>query len=318
MNSNARVVVTGASGFIGSNIIHALFNAGVEAHAFVRERSNLWRLQPVIEKIHLHYVDLLDEKSTVRSLQRVMPTDIIHAAVYGGYPFQKDAATIIRTNAIGFQNILTALELLNGATLINLGSSSEYGFKQFPMRETDLLEPYSIYGASKAAATIIGRAYALEHGLKIHTLRLFSPYGYWEEPSRLIPSAIVHALKNKDFHMTAGTQGRDFIFIEDVARVIIKTDFSALPPGGVYNLGAGIEVNVYEVVRLIFRLVHTKGKIIRGSLQARGNDSKTPWRADMSLSSQALSVGRLTPLAEGLSRTIKWINEHMEHYTLRE
>ena len=100
--------------------------------------------------------------------------------------------------------------------LVNTGSSSEYGIKNSAMKESSLLEPVTEYGVSKAAATLFCQSYAVTENLPIVTLRLFSPYGRYEQKSRLVPSVILAALQKINPKISSRQFVRDFIFIDDV------------------------------------------------------------------------------------------------------
>ncbi len=248
-------------------------------------------------------------------IQETKPTVIIHSATHGGYPTQQDAFQIAQTNYMSVLNLLLAIQRhAPKAVMLNLGSSSEYGLKHEPMRETDLLEPNSVYGASKAAAGLLARAFARERGLAVFSLRLFSPYGAWEDPTRLVPSALTHALTNIDFPMTSGRQGRDFIWIEDVNRIILETDFSELTRGEVFNLGSGIQTSVFDAVNLIYRLTNSSARVLRGAIPDRDTDSfDSRWQADITHAQASLNWGQLTPLEVGFARTAQWLQEYDGH-----
>lgn len=305
-----RVLVTGAGGFVGANLVQAALSLNNSVVALVRPQTDTWRLIQTPAK--LERVDLLDMDALQQVIHAFQPNLIIHSATHGGYPNQKDQTRIAQTNYLTAFNLLNAmLKVCPSATLLNLGSSSEYGTKHEPMKETDLLEPNSLYGASKAAATLLTRAFALEHGLQTFSIRLFSPYGAWEDPNRLIISAIQKALEHHDFPMTSGVQGRDFIFIDDVSRILLSTDFSELPTGAVFNLGSGTETCIFDVVSLIYQITKSRGQVLRGAIPDRQHDSfQSRWQADVSEATKALNWGNLATLEVGIKQTSQWLQAY--------
>jgi nucleoside-diphosphate-sugar epimerase len=275
-------LVTGAGGFVGANLVRAARQRHLNITALLRPSSNAWRLRG--EENIIARGDVTDLAVLSHLIQDLQPTVIIHSAVHGGYPTQQNALQTAQTNYISMLNLLVAVEkYVPNAIVLNLGSSSEYGYKSNQMRETDALEPTSVYGASKASASLLARAFALERGLSVFSLRLFSPYGAWESPTRLIPAALSHALNNRDFPMTSGSQGRDFIFMEDVARIIFETNFSELVKGDVLNLGSGIETSVFDAANLAYQVTNSKAQVLRAAIPDRNNDSfRSRWQADIS------------------------------------
>jgi nucleoside-diphosphate-sugar epimerase len=120
------------------------------------------------------------------------------------------------TNIIGSVNLIDSCAKNGFKYFINTGSSSEYGLKNSKMVETDLLEPLSAYGVTKSAFTLAAQSYAKIYKLPIVTLRLFSPYGYFDGQSRFVPTIIKSCLDNIPVNLSNPNYVRDFIFIDDV------------------------------------------------------------------------------------------------------
>ena len=105
-----KVLVTGATGFVGANLVRRLTNLNYEVTILHRENSNLWRLEDIIDQINCEIVDLNDVDKLKEIVKKVNPKKIIHLAIYGGLPSQKDEEKIIETNFNGTINLLTALQ----------------------------------------------------------------------------------------------------------------------------------------------------------------------------------------------------------------
>ena len=194
MPAPKRILVTGAAGAVGAVLCRRLLAEGHEVHVTLKRTSASWRLAAIEADLRLHHVDLTDEPAVEALLTAVRPAVIYHLAAHGAYPFQTNADGIIQTNILGTWNLLKASERVEYETFVNTGSSSEYGFKEHAMRETDLLEPSSYYAVAKCAQTLLCQHAAKRSARSINTLRLFSVYGPFEEPTRLIPTLIRRCL----------------------------------------------------------------------------------------------------------------------------
>jgi nucleoside-diphosphate-sugar epimerase len=303
-------LVTGAGGFVGANLVRAINKRGFDVVGLLRPGSNAWRLQGLEHTIARG--DVTNGDALAGLIREFKPTVIIHSATHGGYATQQDAHRIAHTNYTSILNLLLAVqEHMPETIVLNLGSSSEYGSKREPMRETDMLEPNSVYGASKAAAGLLARAFAKERGVAVFNLRLFSPYGAWEDPTRLVPSALSHALANLDFPMTSGRQGRDFIWMDDVSRIILESDFSNLAKGAVFNLGSGVQTSVFDAACLAYHVTGSSARVLRGAIPDRSHDSfDSLWQADIAHAQRSLNWGQLAPLEAGFAHTARWLREY--------
>ncbi|MDE2589458.1 MAG: NAD-dependent epimerase/dehydratase family protein, partial [Patescibacteria group bacterium] len=182
----AHILITGASGFVGSNLTRELLQSNAEITIFIRKQSNLWRLQDILPRLDVNVVDMGDIESLKRIVKKIEPDIVYHLATYGGYPFQQDLETIILNNILYSVNLMHALENSSLERFVNIGSSSEYGVKSKPMLESDITEPVIPYAIAKVAQTLFSKYFFNQYKLPTVTLRLFSVYGPYEEAGRLI------------------------------------------------------------------------------------------------------------------------------------
>lgn len=317
MISHQNILITGAGGFIGANLLYQLIPQKNTLHLIIKKTSNLWRIKKVLPSVKLYNVSLVDIKGLTKIIKRIKPTIIYHLAVHGAYPQQKNQIEIIGTNLIGTANLLIASSSINYKCFVNTGSSSEYGFKQKPMKETDLLEPNSFYAATKAAATYFCQVIAKSHHKPIITLRPFSVYGPFEEPTRFIPTVISRILKNQPVLLTSDKIRRDFIYIEDIINAYLKIPavINKRIYGEVFNLGTGKQYTNDQVVRTIKNLLRKKIVIKKGAYQRRSWDSNF-WVADISKSKKILRWKAKYGLEKGLEKTIKWFTKNYEYSTV--
>lgn len=315
-----KILITGATGFVGANILHCLVKSDNEIHIILRETSNIWRIKDIINKnkVKKHCCDLTDREKIKKIVSNIKPEIIFNLSVHGGYPFQKDSIKIINTNFIGTVNLLDACTDTGFDCFINTGSSSEYGLKSKPMSENDLLEPINEYGITKAAATLYCQAIGRRKNLPIFTLRLFSPYGYYEGPTRLIPYLIVSCLKGNDLNLVNPDAVRDFIFIEDLIKgyFMIVENKEGVLPGDIFNIGSGEQHAVKEIFEIIRKLTkYTK----KPQWKKTENDNREIknlkiWIANISKSKKSLNWSPEYSIEKGLEETIKWYRDHLYLY----
>ena len=178
MLKNKKILITGATGFIGANLVHHFLKESVNIAVFTRKTSNKWRIKNILNDISEYCVDLLDESELQKVILNIKPEIIFHTAAYGSYPFQNDTYKIMQTNIIGTGNLVNACKRIEFELFVNTSSSSEYGIKSEPMREDNILEPINDYGVAKTSTTLFCQAKAKTEKLPIVTLRLISPYVY--------------------------------------------------------------------------------------------------------------------------------------------
>ena len=308
--SRKRVLITGAAGFVGARLTRRLVNLGAEVHILTRKRSNRWRLEGLCDRVCDHSTDLLDIEKLRLVVKEIRPEIIFHCAAHGGYPFQQDSEQIILTNFRGTFNLLDSLKDVDFQCLVHTGSSSEYGHKSHPMSEDDVLEPLSAYGVSKAASTLLCRAVARAEKRPIVTLRLFSVYGYFEEPSRLIPHTIDTCLRGINPELTDGTPVRDFVFVEDVVDLCLLVGLRRPVYPEIFNVGSGIQRTVREVVDTIIALMGSRVEARWGTLSRRPFEPTT-WVAEVSKAKQVFGWSPRYDLDAGLGLTIDWQRERL-------
>ena len=300
-----RFLVTGATGFIGASLVRKLAEMGCEVHALVREGADLWRLRGTEQKVRLHKGDLTAADRLRDLVLSIQPTIVYHLAVHGAYPDQTNADEIIRTDIFGTWNLLKACAEVDYKVFVNTGSSSEYGPKLHAMRETDLPEPSSYYAVAKCAQTLVCQHMARAERRPVNTFRLFSVYGPYEAPSRLIPTVIRRCLEGKDLEMVSPETARDFIYADDVLQAYLQLGQLSLQCGETFNIGTGVQSTVRDVVGAVLRSTGAKVKVHWGSMAARVWDTDT-WVADPSKVRRVLKWTPKISLTEGIERTVEW------------
>jgi len=316
-----KILITGAGGFVGSNLVLRLLkDEDNEIYIIIKESTNLWRIKEVIanERIKKIYCDILDFSKLKEAIEKIQPEYIIHTAVHGGYYYQKDSEKIIKVNFNGTINLLEATKDIDYKCLINTGSSSEYGKKDFPMKEEDLLEPNTDYGIAKSAATLYCNYFAKKYNKPILTLRLFVPYGYYEDKDRLIPYIILSMIKGKELTLGNPDSVRDFIFIEDAIDLYEKIIHSEKKYyGEVFNVGSGEQYSVRDAAENIFEIFGRKAQISYSEDKKRSFDTNK-WVADISKTSNEFNWNPKYSFKAGLTKNIEWFFKHYKLYELKD
>lgn len=305
-----KVLITGATGFIGAGLCRRLVERGDDVHAVAREGSDNWRISDLLPHLHLHAADLRDAGRVSQVVLAARPETIVHCATYGGFASQTDTAAILDTNIAGVANLLRAAERSGYGCFINTGSSSEYGHSEQPMRERDRLQPVGDYGVAKAAATLYCQSEAMQKRLPITTLRLFSPYGPWDDPTRLIPYVIASLLRGESPRLSTPGSVRDYVYSSDILdlyqQVIDKPQC-----GQVYNAGSGRQHAIGDVVKTIATVVGSDVEIQWNSVPQQRPEPRR-WEADITAARSVFGWEPSTSLEMGVERTVAWAREHQD------
>jgi UDP-glucose 4-epimerase len=302
------VLVTGAGGFIGGCLVRRLLASGSGVHVLLQGEIP-WRLRGLAERVTVHRGDVRDAAGVSGVVSRVAPRVVFHLAAHGAYESQSDARAIFETNLIGSQHVFAASAAAGVELVVNAGSSSEYGFKREPMRETDRLEPGSLYAAAKAAQTHLGTVMARRGPTAVVTLRLFSVYGPWEEPTRLMPTLLRRARAGLPLEMAAPDTAHDFVYVEDVLDALVDVERLRGLSGHVFNLGTGVQSTLRDVVAAVQETVGGRSEVRWGAMPARRWDTDR-WQADVSRARGVLGWSARHTLRQGLARMAAWMDAH--------
>lgn len=308
-----KVLITGASGFVGACLAENMVKEGYDIAAVTRNIDLAWRLKKIKNHVKVYNINLCDENSVNRMILDFKPVKIFNLATYGGYYFQKDEKEILYNNIISAFNMINASTKINFDSFINIGSSSEYGKKIESMKENDLLEPINTYGISKAASTMLCRMAAINNKLPIATVRLFSPFGYYEDKSRLVSSVILSCINNENPKLATEDAVRDFIFIEDVIEMIKKVSTATNICGKVYNCGTGKQHSVREMAETIIKVSNKNLYPIWGKAEGRKSDTDK-WQASMSYVKQKLNWEPKYSLADAIAKDYDWFLNNLRLY----
>jgi nucleoside-diphosphate-sugar epimerase len=302
-----RVALTGGTGFIGANLARALLRRGDEVHLLVRAAHATWRIEAIRDDIALHDVDLANAGSVRAALRAIQPELLFHLAQAGGYSWQTDVGEMVSTNYLACINLLRAAGEL-GTRVVNAGSSSEYGARPHPTRETDSPRPNSDYAATKAAATLYCRHWARRMVRPAPTLRLYSIYGPFEEPMRLLPRLVALGLERRLPPLVNPDAAHDFVYVGDAVTALLRAAEVALAdPGAIFNICSGRQTTLREVVATARTVLGIEAEPSWASMAPRSWDTAT-WVGDPARAARELGWTATTPLEAGIDRFAEWLS----------
>ena len=308
-----RVLITGASGFVGSCLTRRLLKENYKIHVITRDTTDLWRLGSILKDIEIHSLSLLSSEEIAKLASDISVDKVYHLATYGGYHYQNKVEDVINTNVIGTFNLFREFSRKGIEMFVNTSSSSEYGEKFEPMSEDMSIAPNNMYGASKAAGTILCSTYAKINKIPLVTLRLFSPYGYYEAKTRLIPTVITSCLNGKDIKLSGKDSVRDFIFIDDVVEAYLSASKLVNSHGEIFNVGSGTQYTTGEIARTIVYLIGKDVKIhFENDLSRQYEPSK--WVSNNKNAYEKLGWKPNVEIEVGLNNTINWFRDNLQFY----
>jgi nucleoside-diphosphate-sugar epimerase len=303
----ALVLVSGAAGFVGANLVRRLLTDGHEVHRLIKPDSDQWRLDEIHREVNRHEVDLRHESELVALCRHIRPQWIFHLAAHGAYPRQTDTHRMIQTNIAGTLNLLRAALSVGFEAFVNTGSSSEYGFRDHPPHETEGVEPNSDYGVTKASATLLCRSIARRYRVRLPTLRLYSVYGPYEDATRLMPTLIVRGLHNEFPPLVRPEIARDYLYVGDVVDAYLRAAvYADQELGAVYNVASGNQTSVGELVELTRHVLGVTAEAGWGSMPDRSWDT-TVWVGNSSKIRERLGWYPHHTLEAGFRKVTDWL-----------
>ena len=308
----SRVLVTGASGFVGLPVIAELAGRGEEVHALYAHTPPAG-----LNGVHWHRVDLGSEQPADALLAELAPERLVHLAWYVEHGRFWNASENVLWVERSLR-LLRAFTAAGGCRAVMLGTAAEYDWSaaDHALRElASPLGPSTLYGVAKDGLRRISEAYAEREGLELAWGRLFFLYGPREDRGRLVASVIHSLLAGKPVETTAGTQRRDFLHVEDVAGAVVALLQSTVC--GPVNIASGDPVAVAEIVDQIAQLIGRPELVLRGALPDRGEEPPL-LLADIARLRDEVGFRPRWSRADGLADSIHWWEEQGEAPAARQ
>ena len=295
-----NVLITGANGFLGSNLLEKFQTAGHDIYALSVHNHNLKKFK----NIQFDSVKLKDLRTIKERVVSFAPEIVIHCAWDGGNAYKDTNNLKQLDNVIHSIGLLKILSELKNVYFIGMGSMSEYGIKNFKVKEKTPAAPESLYGISKYALNLYSKQICAQHGFKWLWVRPSYVYGRNDVNTRLVPKTIRGCLKNDDFTLNSCKSCVDYIYITDFVEGVYK--LIERQSEGIFNVCSGNVYRVKEIVEMIRELSDATSSILFDNTLDRDNFSNYICAANDKICA-TLDWSPTTDLAAGLQQTIEFL-----------
>lgn len=286
-----RVVVTGATGFVGQHLCRKL--AALGATTYGLSRSAAARTVPA--GVTPITADITRQDEVIAALRQVCPSHVLHLAAVGATEPFLPVEQANSVNVTGTINVLEASQSIGIQRFLHVGTAYEHS-----ATSSQIHNPYV---ASKIAAWSFWRNFIEEHSLDAVAVRLYYVYGP-QQARGLIPAAIQAAQRHERFDLTPGEQWRDFVYVADVVDALITALTAPNVCGQTYDIGTGVGLQVKTAVRRIFEIMESRGQYALGALPYRPNE-EMELIASPAAAHRDLNWRARVPFEEGIITTIK-------------
>lgn len=299
MYADARVLVTGGSGFIGRHLIQQLQQRGASVSTISRKRG------PFPKDVIQYPIDIRSREEIQACLRDCRPEYIFHLAGYKERDESPGAFySSIETNLLGSLNLLTvAKEDSRIKSIIALGTVEEYGRNRTPFNESLRECPVTPYSFSKLCVSHLSALFHQLYHLPVIIIRPTLAYGPGQAEDMFLPALIMALKENRPFAMTAGEQTRDFIYIEDLVDAILVACGKEQLHGQILNIGSGKAHKLAQVATLAERMLERKGLVQLGAVPYRKNEIMS-YAVSLDKAKQILGWSPKVQLEDGLKKTI--------------
>ena len=270
-SDSKTILLTGVTGFLGSNLLDALLAENYTIIGLKRSASDVWRIKEFLNNSKLKLVDI--DKIKLDNIFAQEHIDLLIHSAWGGVKADDRNSLIVQLENFDFAIRLYNLAIKAGVNkIISLGSQSEYGHYEGRVDENYPCKPFDAYGTVKLFSGRLLQTLAEQSNTKWFWVRLFSLFGPKEDSKWLLPFAINKMIKNEDIDLTKCEQKYDYLFVKDFCQGIISLLNSE--NSGIYNFSSNKSVQLKEILLLIRDILKSESKLNFGALEYRKNQVK--------------------------------------------
>lgn len=319
--SKNKILVTGATGFIGSHLTEYLTKKGYNVIAFDRYNSNNdhgWLKNSMYKKdFEIVLGDVRDYDSVYKVMKKCK--SVMHLAALIGIPYSYiSPLAYVKTNIEGTYNVLEASKNLDLENIIITSTSEIYGTpKKLPIKENFPVNSQSPYAATKAAADQLSLSYFKSFNLPVKLIRPFNTYGPRQSNRAIIPSIINQCLNNKNKEILLGNTKptRDLNYVEDVSAAFLEVYKTKKITGEILNVGSRTNISIKKLAYKIMKILNLKLKIKSSKSKIRPKKSEVDnLKCDNSKIMKLTNWSNKTNLDQGLNKTIEWFKRNKKFF----
>ncbi len=310
-----KICVAGGAGFIGSNFIHYMINkyrdmqiVCIDALTYA---GNLENLEIIRENINFKFYrgNILDEIFLNKVFEKENFDVVVNFAAESHVDRSiKNGKIFLETNIIGTKNLMDMCLKYNVKKYHHVSTDEVYGDLSLnddrKFLESDVLKPSSTYGVSKASSDMLVMSYYRTFNLQVTISRCSNNYGPYQYPEKLIPVAIIKAIKDEKIPLYGtGENIRDWIHVYDHVIGIDKIIREG-KVGEIYNISSGVEVSNLDIVKTILKILGKDYSLINHVEDRLGHDKK--YSIDSRKIKNELSFECSVNFKEGIEETVNW------------
>jgi nucleoside-diphosphate-sugar epimerase len=303
-----RVLVTGATGFLGARLVRRLLHDGAPVAALLRPGSDARRIADLLGQLTVIRGDLRAIELCERPVAQFAPDTMLHLAWHGVAGRDRNDPRQIDDNILPTIELARLAARVGVGTWIGLGSQAEYGPQEGRVDEHAPVRPTTLYGKAKLAAGLLAGHVCVQAGLRGMWVRLFSTFGPGDNPDWLLPYVIRTLARRERPALSAGEQRWDFLFVDDAVDALVRLA-STPGAGGVFNLGSGVARSLRSVIEQVRDMIDPSLPLGFGEVPYRP-DQVMHLEADVARLRAATGWQPATPWETALRRTAEFFSEH--------
>jgi nucleoside-diphosphate-sugar epimerase len=300
-----RVLITGASGFLGAHLAHLFIERGDEVYCLIRKQSNLWRLKGIVSKL---ITVELEEMNWQQQVINIRPQIIIHCAWNGVEALERDNMTVQNQNIELTEKLLEITAEVLPEKFLALGSQAEYGKFDGVIGEDHICHPDSAYGTLKLKVLHLVEEVCNKHQIDWIWMRIFSVFGPLEGSSWLIPTLISKMSRENEMDMTEGNQKYAYLYIDDFKKMVSAIVDKNIA-SGVYHICAQQETSIRELAEKLRNIVNPNFKLNFGAVPYREGQSML-MKGEISKFLNQIGDFTFTDINLALSKTVAYFQSN--------
>ena len=266
-----KILITGATGFIGSHIAENLVEEGHQVYAICRNKTNFDKCEQFKNKVI--WINQ-DHPEWERKLEGIELDQFIHTAWAGVTSAERDDWALQLTNFEFSKSMIDLAIRLNAKKLICLGSQAEYGMYNYKVTEEHVPEPTDAYGAIKLLTLYYLQNSASKNNVSWYWLRIFSIIGENENKSWLLSQVMDKLSSGEEIKLTPGEQFYDYIYIADFIQALNQIMTCDSDVSAVYNICSGRPVKIKQLLLLVAEKLHMSTSALKfGAIPYRKNQN---------------------------------------------